>query len=238
MIISVVIGKIVFAQEEPSTPTVAAKNISSSENTRNSTCLDILKKDPNVKDGLFMINPMTKYEDDEYSEFPVWCDFSRNETVVYPLLKDSKIRVPTDVSTARGEVWIENIGMEIYYPFDNSQIKILQETSRWCYQNITIKCKNLVAFYDAVQNTLDKSIKILAWNDKELTPLGPLDLKLESAKDDCKYRDNSNEWKETVIEYSTTRCERLPFADVAIRDGGRGHGQWFNVEMGPVRFSW
>ncbi|XP_065217671.1 collagen alpha-2(I) chain-like isoform X2 [Planococcus citri] len=165
-IISVVIGKIVLAQGEP-VPTVSAKNTSSGENDNQfSTCLDILKRNPSVRNGWFRIKPKSEYENSEYAlGFEVWCDFYSNETCIYPQLPDdSSLSKPIDVSTVPGEVWIANLGKEISYPFDNSQITILQKTSRTCHQNITVNCKNLVAFYDETLNTFDKSIKTLAWN--------------------------------------------------------------------------
>ncbi|XP_065219788.1 collagen alpha-2(I) chain-like [Planococcus citri] len=235
IIISVQINIILLAQEEP-TPTASAKNLNSGKNsTQFSTCVDILKKDTTIKNGWFWINPGNDYED---KPFKVWCDFHRNETCVFPQLS-SLVSVPVNVACSPEEIWMGTMGQKISYPFDNSQKRVLQETSRLCHQNISIYCKNLVAFHDATQRTFDKSVKILAWNDVELTPLGPYTLRLKAVRDDCKYRDNSNEWKKTVIKYSTNRCDRLPFTDVAIRDGGRrGLGQWFYVQVAPVCFSW
>lgn len=55
-------------------------------------------------------------------------------------------------------------------------------------QNITYHCKNSVAFYDAINKTHRKGLKLLGWNDVEFTPRGNQKLRYSVFEDECKVR--------------------------------------------------
>lgn len=62
----------------------------------------------------------------------------------------------------------------------------MQLLSAQARQNITYHCKNTVAYYDDKKRTYRKGLKLLAWNDVELTPRGNHKLRFEAVEDECK----------------------------------------------------
>ena len=74
-------------------------------------------------------------------------------------------------------------------------------------------------------------MKLLTWNDVELTPRGNQRLRYEMIMDEC--RTHEGEWGKTVISYDTDKPVRLPIIDVALRDIGKSE-QSFYVEIGAA----
>lgn len=69
----------------------------------------------------------------------------------------------------------------------------LQLLSSKAQQNITFHCRNTIAYYDNQKHTYRKGLKLMTWNDAELTPRGNSKLRYEVIEDDCKVnilRDN------------------------------------------------
>lgn len=99
-----------------------------------------------------------------------------------------------------------------------------------------------------------RSLKLLTWNDNELTPKGPQRLRYEASEDGCQVRhyydflfclksnfsihsqDRSDEWSQTTISYTTDKAARLPIVDIAVRDVGEANQQFW-VELGPVCYT-
>lgn len=56
-------------------------------------------------------------------------------------------------------------------------------------QNITIFCKNSIAFYDSTKQNYKKAIKLMSYNDIELTAEGNQLFNYKVIKDGCQVSD-------------------------------------------------
>lgn len=74
------------------------------------------------------------------------------------------------------------------YKADSNQLGFLQILSSQATQNITFHCKNIVANFDKTRNTYRYGLKLLAWNDAEITARGSQRLKYEAIEDGCQVR--------------------------------------------------
>lgn len=77
-------------------------------------------------------------------------------------------------------------GVKISYKADNNQIGFLHLLSTHAQQNLTYHCRKSVAYYDEAKKTYRRGLKLLAWNDIELTPRGNQRLRYEAITDGCK----------------------------------------------------
>lgn len=77
---------------------------------------------------------------------------------------------------------------QMTYKADSNQLGFLQILSTHATQNITFHCKNIVANFDKIRNTYRYGVKLLAWNDAEITGRGPQRLKYEAVEDGCQVR--------------------------------------------------
>lgn len=74
---------------------------------------------------------------------------------------------------------------QLTYKADSNQIGFLQLLSTHASQNITYNCKNSAAYYDRTEETYEKSVKLLSWNDAELSPVGSRRFKYSVEVDEC-----------------------------------------------------
>ncbi|XP_065221011.1 collagen alpha-2(I) chain-like [Planococcus citri] len=193
------------------------------------TCREIAAKDPSSPNGDYWINPS---EGDIRNAILVHCDIEKRMTCIYP----RNIRSKTfDISSAKSEVWLgsNNSDFKIAYKINDLQLTALQKLSILSTQNITYHCKNAIAYYDNASKNYEKSVKLLGWNDVEITPQSHPNLQFTSDQDGCQYK--RNEWSSAILNYRTDKPSRLPIADIAVRDVGRSEQSVF-VEMGPVCF--
>lgn len=68
----------------------------------------------------------------------------------------------------------------------------LQILSAQATQNITYHCKKTVAYFDAERNSHRRGLKLLLWNDAELTPKGPHRLRYDVIEDGCQVNKYNN----------------------------------------------
>ncbi|XP_065221018.1 collagen alpha-2(I) chain-like isoform X2 [Planococcus citri] len=193
------------------------------------TCREIAANDPNSPNGDYWINPS---EGDIRNAILVHCDIEKHMTCIYP----RDIRSKTfDISSAKSEVWLgsNNSDFKIAYKINRLQLAALQKLSILSTQNITYHCKNSIAYYDNASKSYEKSVKLMGWNDIEITPQSHPNLQFTSDQDGCQYK--RNEWLSAILNYRTDNPSRLPITDIAVRDVGRSEQSVF-VEMGPICF--
>lgn len=194
------------------------------------TCRDLFAAYPDYKSGQYWIDPN---DGDTKDAILVYCNSETKESCLIPK-PDRTPEIPLEEHKDH-EVWLSEMsnGMKMTYKADSNQIGFLQLLSAKARQNITYNCKNTVAYYDVSKRTYRRGIKLLAWNDAELTPKGNQRVRYEVLEDECRHR--RPEWAKTTISYQTDKSLRLPIVDVAVRDLGEKN-QLFWVEIGPACF--
>lgn len=193
------------------------------------TCRDLAVAYPEYKSGEYWVDPN---DGDTRDAILVYCDLKKRATCVMPSPKMSN---EVSYKGKEAEIWLSEISnaMKINYKADSNQLGFLQLHSSHATQDITFHCKNTIAYFDAANNHHKSGLKLMAWNDNELTATGPQRLRYEVTEDGCK--DRSNSWSKTRITYTTEKSLRLPISDIAIRDTGSDN-QMFKVEIGTVCF--
>lgn len=113
------------------------------------------------------------------------CDMSHRATCLLPKPERS---AEISYEGSEQEQWLSEMtdGMKMTYKADSNQIGFLQLLSAHAQQNITYHCKKSVAYYDAVKRTYRKGIKLLAWNDAEITPRGNQRFRYDVVDDECR----------------------------------------------------
>jgi collagen type II alpha len=193
------------------------------------SCRDLAVAYPEYDSGNYWIDPN---DGDIRDAILVYCDLKLRATCVIPSpTKSNEI----SYTGRESEIWLSELenGLKINYKADSNQLGFLQLLSTHATQNITFHCKNTVAYFDRQKNNHRRGVKLMTWNDNELNPKGPQKLRYDVTEDGCEER--SNDWRQTVISYSTEKPLRLPIIDVAVRDFGESK-QRFWLELSPVCF--
>lgn len=152
------------------------------------TCNDLHHANPEFKSGDYWIDPN---DGDKRDAILVYCDMFKKATCIMPQPRRSgNIHYEGDEK----EIWLGDThnGMKITYKADNNQLDHLQMLSTHATQNITYHCKNSIAYYDSGKNNYRRSLKLLAWNDAELTAKGSHHLRYEASEDGCQVNQFSN----------------------------------------------
>jgi collagen type II alpha len=194
------------------------------------TCRDLAVAYPEYESGNYWIDPN---DGDIRDAILVYCDLKTRASCVVPSPSKSN---EMSYTGREQEIWLSELdnGFKINYKADSNQIGFLQLLSTQATQNITFHCKNTVAYFDKQKNNHRKGIKLMTWNDNELTPKGPQRLRYEVVEDGC--QDRLNTWSKTVVSYSTEKPQRLPINDIAVRDFG-SRDQQFWIELNAVCFN-
>lgn len=148
------------------------------------TCSALAKQRPDLKSGNYWIDPN---DGDKRDAILVFCDMEKRSTCVTSSPQRSQnLHYVGD----EREVWLSELenGMKISYKADNIQLIHLQMLSSFATQTITYHCKKSVAYFDTKNNSFKRAIKLLAWNDAELTARGSHHLKYEVIEDGCKVK--------------------------------------------------
>ncbi|CAG2114878.1 unnamed protein product, partial [Medioppia subpectinata] len=204
------------------------------------TCKDLSQLHPHFESGktlttfwgVYYIDPN---EGNSNDAIQAYCDMSTKSTCVMP----APITVPVrayNKESKFGHNWFSEMkgGFTFAYKADSIQINFLQLLSQNAVQNITYVCKNSVAFYDEAKHTHRKAVKLMTYNDIELTADGNHMFTYQAIRDGC--QKHNDQLDSTVIEYKTDKPQRLPLLDIAVRDIG-GKDQEFGLELGPVCFN-
>ncbi|PIO39727.1 hypothetical protein AB205_0046470 [Aquarana catesbeiana] len=200
------------------------------------TCKELQMCHPNYKDGEYWIDPNQGCNRDA---FKVFCNFtSGGETCLYPDKKFESVKVAAWSKETPGD-WYSTFkrGKKFHYiDADGNAIHVVQMTflkllSAVGRQNFTYNCQQSVAWYDISKANHERSIKLRADNEEELshsrTP------QLRALYDGCQLRKGV---ERTVLEINTYKVEHLPLRDVAVSDFGDSN-QKFGFELGPVCFN-
>lgn len=75
---------------------------------------------------------------------------------------------------------------QINYKADSNQIGFLQLLSVRATQNVTYHCRNSVAYFDLEHKTYRRGVKLLGWNDAEITPRGNNKFRYTVEEDECR----------------------------------------------------
>lgn len=123
-------------------------------------------------------------------------------------------------------------------------------------QNVTYHCKKSIGYFDTETKSYKKGLKLVGFNDAEITPRGNPKMRYSAIEDECKvsmikcsnknillliffkflYTQYRNEqWGKTTVTYTTDRPSRLPIIDIVLRDFNE-IGQSFSIHLSPVCF--
>ena len=134
------------------------------------SCKDLFFGHPQLKDGLYWIDPNLGMSDDAVK---VYCRMSSGgETCINPDVHTSKM--PNIPWRKSGDGWYSNLrgGFKITYDSVGPvQMSFLRMLSLQASQNFTYTCINSVAWYDNAARSYAKSLKLLGDNDDEFSSL-------------------------------------------------------------------
>lgn len=150
------------------------------------TCKELSKSKPELGSGEYWIDPNG---DDKNDAILVYCDMAKKATCVKSQpQRSANIQYVGD----EREIWLSDVhdGMKITYKTDSSQLTHLQMLSTHATQSVTYHCKQSIAYFDAEKNNYRRSLKLLTWNDAELTAKNSLHLRYEVQEDGCKVNQN------------------------------------------------
>lgn len=146
------------------------------------SCKDLAVAKPELGSGDYWIDPN---EGDKTDAILVYCDMQKRATCVRSQpQRSSNIQYVGDEK----EIWLSEVhnGMKITYKAESNQLTHLQMLSTHASQNITYHCKKSVGYFDEEKNNYRRSVKLLAWNDAELTAKNSQQLRYEVTEDGCK----------------------------------------------------
>lgn len=198
------------------------------------TCRDLALSHPELPDGSYWIDPN---EGDPKDAIQVHCDMAAKASCINP--SPSKVPKKAHYIGRSRHTWFSDMegGFQFTYKIDRVQLTFLQMLSTGAVQNMTYLCRNSVAFLDATRGVHRRALKLMAYNDLELT--APAQDETNPAftytalEDNCKER--KNEWSHSLLQYKSQKPQRLPIVDVAPKDIG-SKNQEFGIEIGPACF--
>ncbi|XP_040356487.1 collagen alpha-1(XI) chain [Ixodes scapularis] len=196
------------------------------------TCRDLRFAHPDFEDGWYWIDPNLGVADDAVR---VFCGItSGGESCVYADGDVSSVRLSKwDKGTrdAKNKTsWFSELkgGFKLRYgAIGDVQLRFLTLLSTEGYQNFTLVCTNVNAWYSQKSKDHGNALRFLGHNEELMTykknsPMVSLD--------DCQYRDGK-----TIFDFKTKRPATLPLVDFQPIDFGGEH-QAFGFELGPACF--
>lgn len=198
------------------------------------SCRDLASAHPEYKDDYYYIDPNKGNVKDSIM---VFCKIQSGETCITPSpSKYLKKHLTLGKKPSESYLWLSHQLTkynEFPYKSDGYQIKFLQIISDYATQNVTFNCFNTIAYHDQMINSKYKAVKLMSYNEMELTAEGKRYLRYAVNQDGCKTK--SDKWDKTVIEMSTVNTKLLPILDVGVYDIVQGK-QDFHIELGDVCF--
>lgn len=195
------------------------------------TCGHLAASHPDFESGNYWIDPNQGSTADS---FEAYCDMKTRQTCVHA----APSQVPKGIWYVgpKRRLWFgEEVkkGFLFTYATDVSQFQFLQALSSSAVQNVTVHCRNTVAYYDAAAKSYKKAAIFASMDDREIVD-GRRGHHYKVPIDECKGR--RDVWARTVFQFNAERTTRLPIEDIAPADLG-GDNQGFGLEIGPVCFA-
>lgn len=194
-----------------------------------------------LKNGMYWIDPNGGGIADAIQ---VFCRFDqekldRTQTCLVPATEVFEKKTwfrsrPTGKAAAYfAETFADN---EFSYQSHKSQVKFLQFLSKAARQRVTINCRNVVAVYDSQNRTYEQSVRVMGFDEEELSVHAKKAFRYKVVMDDCQER--NNQWGQAVIEIrgKDARLNRLPIIDVGLKDVA-GSDQEFGIEISRACFT-
>lgn len=199
------------------------------------SCRDLANSHPELKDDYYYIDPNKGNVKDTIL---VYCKMETGETCITPSPSTYlKRHLSEGKKSDENYLWLaKKLTKYRQFPYksDGYQIKAIQSISSYASQNVTFHCMNTIAYQDEAINSKYKAVKLLSYNEENLSAEGRRAFRYGVNVDGCKTK--SNKWDKTVIEMSTTNSKLLPILDVGVFDVGNAK-QDFHIELGEVCFS-
>ncbi|GIY03063.1 collagen alpha-1(II) chain, partial [Caerostris extrusa] len=194
------------------------------------TCKDLSEAQPDLPSGKYWIDPNGNNRNDAIE---VFCNMDTRETCIIP--DPDEIPRGSHVKGRGTKTWFSEMesGSPLHYKIDHGQLTFLQLLSEKASQTITYHCRNSIAYYDSKHKFFKRALRLMAYNDLELSAEGNKHFVYHSSVDGCQNR--SDDWSFTILNYSTNKPQRLPIIDIAPRDVGL-KDQEFGISIGQACF--
>lgn len=190
------------------------------------TCANLYRTNPDLEDGMFWLDPNGGATEDKFQAF---CQFADSRTCVSPVTATVEAR-----SYEKTNRWFSSLtqGFTIRYVASPVQLRFLALMSNNATQQFTYECLKSVAYYDANEDSYEKALEFLGYNDDTIVRTDPVYTVLT---DKCKKRSKKNTVA-TVFEFNTVNPVQLPIKDFSPSDYGTSK-QKFGLQIGDVCFS-
>lgn len=120
------------------------------------------------------------------------------------------------------------------YTATSSQLRYLGYLSKSATQNVTVHCKNYIAWFDRQLGNHEQSLKFRGTEDQVFEYM-QTDSKFspQIIRDGCS--NNQATWDTTVFKFTSNKFIRLPITDMAPTQN-KNRDSMFGLELGPVCF--
>lgn len=196
------------------------------------TCRDIKSYYPESSSGEFWLDPNRGCASDAIK---VTCTFNEDDIVTCVNAKNKIEEGAWSQKMTHARKWFSedhNLG-SMEYEADMSQLTYLSYLSREAYQQVTIKCKNQVAWFNNVSKHYDEAIHFMGTKRTVFSPMQQKRVMHEVMYDGCSNLKNT--WDSTILKFSSSKFVRLPITDMAPVHSSDAEAR-FGVELGPVCF--
>merc|ERR1712180_267360 len=209
-----------------------------SKQTEARTCFDLKSFNPDLKSGMYFIDPNGGCHEDAIK---VHCDFENEDKIITCVPPQHTTSVPrahweSKIYSGSSEKFFEEhhgLG-SIKYSADLEQMEFLGLLSNNAVQNITINCKERPVWFNQMTGGYESAMRFKGIKEtifQKSRSEGKYTPKVLS--DDCSY--GSKSWRSTVLEFSNTKYIRLPITDFAPSKISNRNAE-YGIDMGPVCF--
>jgi len=209
-----------------------------SKQTEARTCFDLKSFNPDLKSGMYFIDPNGGCHEDAIK---VHCNFENEDEIITCVPPQHTTSVPrahweSKIYSGSSEKFFEEhhgLG-SIKYTADLEQMELLGLLSNRAVQNITINCKERPVWFNQMTGGYENAMKFKGIKEtifQQSRSAGKYTPKVLS--DDCSY--SSKSWRSTVLEFNQHKYIRLPIVDFAPSKVNNRNSE-YGIDMGPVCF--